>query len=321
MRPCIIILSLLVCSNSYTQTFEIFNGDTVNKIDKRGLKQGKWIEFPTATGRCETYFVNGKENGVYHCYDDNNWLSQQGFYKNGKEEGKTSEFENGKLSCTYIYRHDKIASQIIEYYQNGQPKKGGNYFAGNGDLVEYDSSGFVISKKTYKGFKLNGQFEDYFRNGHLKGKGIYIDNKYWTIFKRFDSLGNKIDFGTIKSGNGSVYCYNDSGGLIKSEQYKNGKLWNIFKYIIHPSEYGYFDDFKNGNGILHEFDSKGTLISELTYRNGSLNGTCKYIYGDIFVIGRCINDNKEGQWLRYSSGKIQNILYYKADRQIGIACF
>lgn len=321
MRPYIIIFTFLISYKTYSQKFEIINGDTVNRVDRKGLKQGKWIEFYGDNGRSETYFVNGKEEGEYRWYDKKNNISEHGFSKNGKAEGKTSEFQNGKLWRTRIYHNDKIASQIIEYYENGQPKNGGNYFWGNGVLLEYDSLGFITSKKTYREFKLNGQFEEYFTNRQLKEKGIYKNNKYWTIYERYDSLGNKLDFGTIKSGNGHLYCYNDSGRMIKSEEYKLGRLWNIFRYIIRPNEYENVGSFRNGNGVLKEFNSSGKLVSELTYKNGLLNGLCKYYYGDSFEMGECINDNREGKWFRYYRGRIQNIFDYKADRATGITCF
>ena len=319
----VLMLLLLISIRSVAQTSDLTKSGSINRIDKKGLKQGKWIDYMGESGRFETFFKDNKEEGEYRFYNQNNVITEQGFYKHGKAHGLTSEFINGTLWRTRVYKNGRIVSMIIDHYANGQAKTGGNYFAGNGVILEYDSLGFVISKETYKNNKLNGPFEKYFANRQLKEKGIYQNNKYWTIEKRFDSLGQEMSFGDIKSGTGELFCYNDTSRMVKSEEYKLGKLWNVFWYVLQQKEYDNIGKFKNGNGVIKEYDVVGNLISEKTYKGGLLNGTCKYYFGDgtILLVGECINDNKEGKWLRYVNGRIRNVIDFKNNREVGIACF
>jgi len=322
MRVQSIMMFSLLWQTSTSQTCSIINRDTVNRTDKRGWKQGKWIlQNEGNDGRDEFYYVNNKKNGPYRSSWKNNVPSEIGYYKNDKQEGKLETYIDGKLFRASFYRNGKIVSQTIDYFGNGRPKNGGTFFRGNGELIEYDSAGSITSKITYKENRRDGPFSRYYPNNQLKEKGIYRDNKYWTIQARYFPSGDEDDCSTIKNGNGTVCVRNDSGLVTKIETYKEGLLWNIMRYRALPVEYENIGHFKNGNGIIKEYDDIGKIKTELTYKNGRLNGNCKYYYGSILLAGECINDLREGRWLRYDRGMIRNIITYKKDREWGIACF
>lgn len=85
-------LSLLFLMNGEAQTFQLTdNGDTLNLTDKKGLKQGKWVnhieELRGEPGyEEEGRYKDGKKEGIWRIYDlSNNFIGLENYRFGGKD--------------------------------------------------------------------------------------------------------------------------------------------------------------------------------------------------------------------------------------------
>jgi antitoxin component YwqK of YwqJK toxin-antitoxin module len=63
----------------------------------------------------------------------------------------------------------------------------------------------------------------YYRNGQLLSKARYEDNRLMEIYEVYDSLGNKLNHGNFKNGNGYAISYDDKKGTRNfAGNYKDG---------------------------------------------------------------------------------------------------
>ncbi len=120
----LLILCLFLCvleGKSQYKTFKIAaDGDTLNAIDKKGLKQGKWVTtVPELRG----------EPG----YDD------EGIYKDDKKEGFWKKYTNGGDIIAIEFYHWGVKEGIQKYYTFlGQPLRIEQWHAYNPD-APYDT--------------------------------------------------------------------------------------------------------------------------------------------------------------------------------------
>ena len=95
-----IIVLMLLAGNSFSQ-YKSFSlspkGDTINRIDKKDLKQGKWVitvpELRGEPGYIETgFFKDGKKEGTWRQYDNTEDLMALEQYKYGGKDGVQQYF-------------------------------------------------------------------------------------------------------------------------------------------------------------------------------------------------------------------------------------
>jgi serine phosphatase RsbU (regulator of sigma subunit) len=104
---------LFCCGVNYAQTYEIQFGDTINRIDKNGLKQGYWVEKNEKKKEIWTgiYFNGLKENvWKFHKYDGTlingiiyqlGKIVKKGFYYR-EEENKKLEIDRARAKSKFI---------------------------------------------------------------------------------------------------------------------------------------------------------------------------------------------------------------------------
>ncbi len=118
----LIVLSLLIASQSYAQTC-----NPPNKIDSLGLKQGEWIEFearPSITG-ITIYELDNEVSEIKknYNYDKLDIYKLQGCYKDGIRIGVWQIFlSSGVKKYTVNYKNSVIGGEFKSYYSNGAIK-------------------------------------------------------------------------------------------------------------------------------------------------------------------------------------------------------
>ena len=69
--PFTFLLLVIFSSNSFSQTFKIFNGDTINRIDAKGLKQGEWRKYYKNDNLfTKGFFVDDIAIGTWKTFDE-----------------------------------------------------------------------------------------------------------------------------------------------------------------------------------------------------------------------------------------------------------
>lgn len=91
-------MSVVYCGYAQPKSFQLLdNGDTLNLVDNKGLKQGKWVQsFPELRGNPgyeeEGVFVNDKKNGVWRKFTPEGDLLAIENYMNGGKDGLQQYF-------------------------------------------------------------------------------------------------------------------------------------------------------------------------------------------------------------------------------------
>ena len=249
-----------------------------------------------------------EKNGFGKEYTlDKNRLIFEGEFKNGKKNGKGTEYfvdgiEQKLFEGTYL--NGKRHGKGIEYHRIRiwQIKKGIECNQGKIRFKGEYSNGYKIEGKGYDDsgkleFKLerNGIGKEYYFNGKLSFKGQFINGKKNGKGKQYHENGKLQYDGEYKDGllNGKVKEYDDKGKLIFEGEFKDDKRWK-----------GRADD--------EEF--QGEYLNGKKWNGKAIEYEC---YGDprelaplISFEGEYINGEKKGFGFKYSCrNKIYSVTY------------
>ncbi len=266
---CFLII-FVISFSANSQKFEIdkFKKDTINKLDKKGLKQGLWRKYYTNN--------NPKYEGVFK---DDYRVGQFKFY-----------YENGKLQAISVFSEKGLKAKTAQYYENGKLLSVGNYYNQKKDSTWklYSNSGVVVAEETYKNDIKTGTWKTYYLSGKLYEVFWYQDDLLNGLYKSFFEDGKTKFEVTYVKGNieGKATYYTPTGLIFESGSYS--KSLKVGVWLVY-SENGsiniketYVDGIlKKTERINGEFtDSFPSKIpkQKLNYKNGMLNGTFTEYY-------------------------------------------
>ena len=176
-----LILSAIALYAQVENTFEIWQKDTINKIDASGKKQGVWIEFhESGAQKKRTNYVNDIPQG-----------GETGFYKNGRPR------------YTIIWNQGVPHGFYQIYYASGFVKKTGIWRNDQnvGDLVEYYPSGSVSSRSCYNSdSELEGAIIAYHENEIIKTIELYERGIKSGFTIQFDTIGTLLELSRYRDG-------------------------------------------------------------------------------------------------------------------------
>lgn len=236
--------------------------DSLNRIDKNGLKQGHWIKKDDKgnviyngsfindkpVGTFTYYYPTGKTKSITTFYTKDNSAFTRLFSPDGKKIMHGKVFGTLKDSTwTYYGDNDSIAS--VENYLKGKK---------NGLFLSYFKNGKLLEQTSYKNDLMDGPYKQYLENGALRMEYNYVKG--------------------LRDGKAKFYY--PSGQLsiegLYLRDFKDG-TWNYY------SEYGSLDwqvvykksnviKSKRFNGIEEESYPSKLLKSKVTFKNGLKNG-------------------------------------------------
>lgn len=307
---------LVTCTCSLAQV-----KDSLNRIDKNGLKQGHWIK------------KDDKGNTIYN-----------GSFVNDKPVGKfTYYYPGGKIkSITTFYKKEKTAFTQL-FNQDGKKMTEGKVV---GELKDstwkyYDNNDSLAMVENYQLGKKNGVFLNYFKNGKVLEETNFRNDVKEGTYKRYYENGVLYMHYNYTKGlrNGKAKFYHPSGQASIEGNYLNDfkdGTWNYF------SENGTLDwqiFYKKSNvvkstrynGVEDEFYPSKIPKSKTTFKNGLKNGpfTEYYDAGNVKQetipakdgypeeSKEVITDEKIKRKGNYLNGKLDGkITYYKLDGTI-----
>lgn len=141
-------------------------------------------------------------------------------------------------------------TKFVEYYDDTKTQKAyEGYQNSSGELdgicTEYRENGNVLRKISWTNGKLNGDYFQYYNNGEFEFHIVYRNNCLWNVIEYYDMMGNKLDYGNFKDGEGSIQAYSPEGVLRKSGDYKAGLKNGEWKYYSNAG-YSHSVDYNNG---------------------------------------------------------------------------
>ena len=222
-------------------------------------EDGKEID-PKFSGECKINYKSGK-------------LFRNFIVKNGLLEGEFQEyFESGQLKEQIQYLQGKKTGEKIEYYNSGFKKNNTSIINNQLEILEYYENGNpkVLKHQIFGTSDRTGIYKEWFENGQLSKSYNYINKSIpsgvWLEFYNNGSMKKEVEFlqgqylmknfwnengeQTLKDGNGS--CITES---------------SIFLDVVDRSEDNYKDYKRHG--------------LQKTFKNGKLNYTSEYLEGKL----------------------------------------
>lgn len=189
MKKLLYIL-ITVCGATFaqSQSSEVIEGDTCNRIDFGGKKQGKWIILGKhKPGTCyqptqhveEGKYVDNRKTGIWSEFYCNSNMKNKLTFVNGRPDGYAIMYhENGKISEEGNWKSNRWVGNYKLYYDNGQVQ---HEFAFNpagkreGAQKYFYDNGQVAIEGNFANGKESGLIKEFHENGDLKAEKNYAD--------------------------------------------------------------------------------------------------------------------------------------------------
>lgn len=305
---------------------------------KNGLEDGRAYEYGMDGRVITTFiyvkgFIKGIENinrfnennnkqDLWRYYYKNMQVKREEMYENGMLNGIVKEYNReGKLIIIENYLGGKLEignekTVLLDirrkYHEDGSISEQGTYLEGKkeGIFREYDNEGAIINSFVYKsdvklghglvnkGGLYEGEWEEFYDSGELKGKGNYLNG--------------------LKEGLWLYYFRNKK--IAQKGRYKEGKVSSNWTWYYENGIIKREESFRRGieDGELIEYDKKGEIILKGLYIDGLKDGEWKYKHGDHEEYGIYRDDLKHGVWNQiYDNGKKKYIGEYVIGDPVG----
>lgn len=205
--------------------------DTINQLDKEGLKTGKWLRY----------------------HNDNKTIRYIGQFERGKPTGEFRHFySTGNLQSIATYSENGRVCHVISFYGNGSKMAEGKFIdqKREGTWTYYDGWDNVIAIDVYANGKKNGISKTFLPEGVLIEEMQYVNGEQNGIWRRFYGNGKPHIIGEVKANawNGNFVFYNDDGKKLASGFYKNN---------LQHGEWNYYEE-------------NGKLVKTVEYENGNI---------------------------------------------------
>lgn len=220
------------------------DGNNINKIDKDGKKQGRWIKnYPDGNIMYEGFFRDNKPEGEFRrYYEDKNLKSIMVYTNNGAEANATIYYPNGYIAAKgkYVNQEKEGKWQFFSALNNGTLISEEEYLNGkkHGVCLKFYPDSTIAEKVCYSNDIENGEYLRYHEDGSLNFKSNYLDGKLEGTFEAFYENGNPEFTGHYKQDlkDGIWRIYKEDGSLRFEIEYIEGRAVN-HELDIYETEY------------------------------------------------------------------------------------
>jgi antitoxin component YwqK of YwqJK toxin-antitoxin module len=277
----------------------------VNRRDKEGLRQGKWVTFwdngfihtegtykaDMKNGYFREYATDGKLFKMFKYIDD---VLQEDAEEIARIDERADYYDNGKLKIKAQYKNNVPDGIWREYSEDGKLEKGLLY-----------KKGVVVGKGlTDEAGMRQGPWIEYFDDGILKAEGKYKNGKrtgYWKYYYHSGPLEEEGAYDNLGRADGDWKWYYESKSLLKEESFTAGKEDGLMTQYSEEGAIIAKGEFVEGYEQGKWFYSYGDHREEGTYQNGQRDGNWIYFYGDGTreFEGKFVEDLPDGRHIYY----------------------
>lgn len=257
----IITLLLFVFTLSVTaQSYEVYQGDTINIIDKQNQKQGLWLTFNNVGTQIveKGHYVNGKKNGIWHAYYPSGQKKHEITYKDGQPIGNACfYFENGSVREKGYWNIDHWEGSYQLYHTTGQLAYDWNYNkAGKRTGIQkyYHENGTLKYQGEWDNGKTTGALKVYNQEGYLVSERVYANGK----FTKAVAHDPKESISVKRTASQELSKFTGTG------------MHTIYHLSGKPERKGFFVKGKLFNGEHLLYDQDGNLVKKVIYKNGQI---------------------------------------------------
>jgi hypothetical protein len=211
MKRLLFLACLLISCEGFSQAGSFIigvKGDTLNKVDMKNMKQGKWVE--------RTDEIRGEPGD-----------EEEGEYKNNRREGTWR---------IYSLQGDLTA---LEFYKWGNKDGVCQYFNASGSLVREESWRALNPDKLYDTLDIEDiDHLNEYKTVIVKNEGVAIRHGQWKFYDPSTGMINKIQTYTMgklenpKSGTASDSTKNVSKTMVKPKEVQDYEKKNAGKKKI-----------------------------------------------------------------------------------------
>ena len=230
----ILICVFISCVYSFVsaQTYKVFKGDTINRVDSKGMKQGSWKKYYSNdtlfsegvyknnahTGIFKTYFKNGIQQSALKFRGTTEICNAELFYEDGKIMSK-GKYINHEKDSLWIYFDEDGNKNAEEFYKDSKKE---------GIWKIFYQSGKPSQVVIYKAGKKNGPYKEFFESGNPKIEAVMVDDEFQGEVRIFHPNLQIWQSGLYVNGlkEGRWIINKEDGSLEKEEIYKSGELTN-----------------------------------------------------------------------------------------------
>jgi len=259
LKSFLILLLILLPVNSWSQA-----GDTINRTDSNGMKQGHWIKkYPNGHVQYDGFFRDNHPVGAFKRFfetdtlhsvlifsPDGNTADASIYHPNGLIASK-GKFINQLKEGNWLFYSANIEGYLVceEGYLNNLK---------NGPSIKYYPDKSVAEKLYYSKDVKTGEWVQYLPGGVLCLKATYINGQLQGKFEIFSSKGKPEYRGQYKDDlrDGTWYTYNSDGTVKSKITYINGKANNP-ELSIRETEY--LDSLERNKGKISDPEKTGTI--------------------------------------------------------------
>lgn len=279
IRTIFFLALCLVVQAGFSQNFEIIKGDTVNRIDENGMRQGRWLvkgaskKMPGFSGDAiaeEAYYTDNKKQGLRkqfypdgkikteisfednipkgesRTYFANGNISEIGTWKNGSWDGVYRYFyEDGTLSYEWNFVNGKREGEQKYYWPNGKLNYIGRWENGaeKGVVKEFNDNGLLVAERNFNEGKLEESSSKYYSTP------IPDPTIAAPVTKSPEATKGEIEVFTGKG----YYKINNKNGQVAKE--------------------GYFNSGQLVDGKQFHYSNDGKLVRTIIYKEGKVQQT------------------------------------------------
>jgi antitoxin component YwqK of YwqJK toxin-antitoxin module len=281
-----ILITLCSASLAQSQSSEVISGDTVNRIDADGKKQGKWILMGKhKPGTCyqpeqkveEGKYQDNRKMGIWIEYFCNGNMKNKLTFVNGRPDGYAIMYhENGKISEEGNWKNQRWVGNYKLYYENGQVQ---HEFVFNpsgkreGAQKYYYENGQLAIEGNFSNGKESGLIKEYHENGDIKAEKNYADGNVDVasikeyapkkpLVKKSDVPADNAPKIVVTKDEAPNEAVKKTGPLVLNGQQT---LYNKNKQITKD---GIFKDNRFMEGKAYIYDENGILTRVAVYKNG-----------------------------------------------------
>lgn len=269
-----------------------------------GKDTGEWSHYYRHSGTLYSkgkYNSSGERMGVWQWFYNSSALKETDNFVNGKREDTTKLwYENGAPKAVYLFHNDLF----------------------DGDCREYNNSGILTTRATYKDNKLSGSATYYYDDGRQHFWANYADGKFEGELKEYYITGQVKSVKDMHNDmkNGASTSYFTNGKTQERGEYKDDKqvgYWKTYYKDGGLQKEGNFNlkgepegkwafYFRNGrkekteifnkkgelDGTDSLFNEDGTIYEIQTYKNDILQNYQFKIGGNETLASGKLDDNK-----------------------------
>ncbi|MEO5570299.1 MAG: toxin-antitoxin system YwqK family antitoxin [Bacteroidia bacterium] len=179
----------------------------------KGKKEGVWRTYNDHDGLSTLEeFKDNVLNGIKVQFDESGYISVEASFRNGKLNGKRTEFRYGTVKKFFeSYADGVLDGNKKTFYESGTLQEDGNYKKGKRDgLVKwFNQEEKPTIEYMYKMGVIEGSAKTFFASGKIQSEGNYKNDNETGEWKEYDEDGN-----LLKT---TIY---DNGKVIKETEVK-----------------------------------------------------------------------------------------------------